>query len=226
MFISEEQLRERLASPRNLANRFRNGKMIPEEVRIVERAREEGHFNATSGISEVIETENPEIETKSSEELHKEGIQHREIKRPGNNRPWLSQQERTRISTEVATSSLDRNKTQTEIARQYGVQVSTVSDIFNNTRRIEGPRSVNQAEIDRALDKVREAAIDRLMSGLGQVTDDKIAAHNAKDISAICANMAKVVQQTIPQEKAAQQINLVVYTPELRAEKNFDSVEI
>ena len=227
MFITESQLKERLENPRNLANCIRDGK-------IVEHLENEAENYATeiveSGISETETTEDQIFETKdeSREELHQTSIQHREIKRPGNNRPWLSQQERTRIFTEVAAAPLDDNKiTHTEIALRHGVAVSTVSDIANHVRRVpDTDRSVNQAEIDKALDKVREAAIDRLMAGLGQLTNDKIAAHNAKDISSICSNMARVVQQTIPQDKAAQQINLIVYTPELRQEKNFDVVEI
>lgn len=207
MFITEDQLRERLNSPRNLANRFKNGREISD---------------ATEKESE------PKAEDIVSKDVHQESIQFREIKRPGNNRPWLSKQERTGIAADYATQTCDGNKvTQKEIAEKYGVQISTVSDIVNGSRRVpESPRSVDQAKVDAQLDKVREAAIDKLMVGLGQLTDDKVSAHNAKDISAICANMARVVQQTIPQEKSAQQINLVVYTPELRKEQNFNSIEV
>ena len=217
MYISEKQMSERLNSPRNLANLLRKDK--------VNYAKEDG----TNRVSAESKSEGLSSEEEGRQKLHESGIQHREIKRPGNNRPWLSQQERTRIYTEATESSSDGDKirTQTEIARTHGIQVSTVSDIVNNVRRVDNtPRSVDQKVMDAQLDAVREKAIDKLMAGLGQLTEDKISAHNAKDISSICANMAKVVQQTIPQEKTAQPINLIVYTPELRAEKNFDIVEI
>ena len=204
MFLTEEQLAARLASPRNLANRFSNGRQI--EIEVCDENQEE---------------------PQEREDLHQEGIQFREIKRPGNNRPWLSKEERTRIATDFASSTLDEHKTRTEIAKTYSVTPSTVSDIVNGTRRIEdSSRSVDQSKIDSVLDSVREKAVDRLMTGLGQLTEDKISAHTAKDISAICANMAKVVQQTIPQEKTAQAINLIVYTPEMRKESHFEIVEI
>lgn len=219
MFITEEQLNSRLKNPRNLANRF--GNLSKREV-----------YDA-----EIVETENKIEQNKipQSETLHKEGIQFRTIARPGNNRPWLSKSERTGIAADFASATcvFDKNddkietKTMTEIARAHNVQVSTVSDIVNGTRRVaDSERSVDQAKVDLALDKVREVAIDKLMAGLGQLTEDKISVHNAKDISTICYNMAKVVQQTIPQEKGGQPINLIVYTPELRAEKNFDVVEV
>lgn len=218
MFITDDQLRERLASSRNLANRFRNGK----EIR-----------NGTSGLSEGFDSSCEEISNEDRvlnegpQGISQEGIQLREIKRPGNNRPWLSKSERTRIATDVATQTLNAYQTRSEIAKTYGVAPSTVTDIANKTRRIEGgPRAVDQAKVDLELDAVREKAIDRLMSGLGQLTEEKVAAHNGKDISQICANMAKVVQQTIPQEKGAQAINLIVYSPELRNEKHYDVIEV
>lgn len=221
MFITEEESDNILKNPRNLANRFKNGKEIKDAKIIESRISERPQETEGQGIS------SSESQAENGEKLYEGGIQFREIKRPGNNRPWLPKSVRTRIAADVATASVYRDKTRTEIAKEYGVQVSTISDIANGTRRVEdSPRSVEQEKVDLALDAVREKAIDKLMAGLGHLSDEKVSAHNGKDISVICANMARVVQQTIPQEKAAQQINLVVYTPELRAEKNFDVVEI
>lgn len=198
MFLTEEQLNERLNNPRNLANRIKGGKHASSRIPEAE--------------NQIFAAERPEEE---------KGIQFREIKRPGNNRTWLSQSERT----EIAIASIGEK--QTEVARRYGVEVSTVSDIVNNARRVEnGPRSTDQLKVDMALDAVRVTATNKLQASLNLLTEDKISGHNAKDISAICANMAKVVQQTIPQEKGGQSINLIVYTPELRKEANFDSVEV
>lgn len=209
MTISEEQMKERLSSSQNLANRFRNGRIY--EGLAIQRPNEES-------LNERSTQENPNQ------------IEHREIKRPGNNRPWLSREERTRIAADLTAATGDydeKQPTQTEIAKKYGVQVSTVSDIINNKRRVEdSPRSVDQEKIDAILEGVQTKAVDRLKSGLSLLTDDKIAISTARDISVICANMAKVVQQTLPQEKTTQQINLVVYTPELKAEKTFDIIEV
>lgn len=228
MFITEEESDNILNNPHNLANRFKNGKEV-RRISYADSLRSsviDGEEYATPTKDSEVGTEEgpPEIPRQG---IHEESIQHREIKRPGNNRPWLSKSVRTRIAADVASSPLNGNQTRTQIAQKYGVQVSTVSDIANNVRRVpDSARSVEQEKVDLALDAVREKAIDKLMAGLGQITEEKVQAHNAKDISVICANMARVVQQTIPQEKTAQQINLVVYTPELRAEKNFDVVEI
>jgi predicted transcriptional regulator len=213
MFINESQLEERLKNPRNLANRFKN------------RGIDATNDSRGGGAEEKREEVLPQGEKSTSIgalSAIPQQISFRTLKRPGNCRPWLSKSERTGIAL-AATSG----RKQKEIAEEFGVQVSTVSDIVNGTRRApDSDRSIEEAKVAAALDKVRERAIDKLMSSLDQITGDKVSAHNAKDISVICANMARVVQQTIPQEKATQQINLVVYTPELRNEKSFESVEI
>ena len=230
MFITEEQLAARLGNPRNLANRFHNGRQIIDKAT---DAYKDVSEVVSEEVSEEVSNENQEFQTENAgenegqENLHQEGIQFRTINRPGNNRPWLSKEERTRIATDVASAPINGNQTRSEIAKTYSVRPSTVTDIANKTRRIEDtPRSVDQAKLDSALGVVRETSINRLMTSLGQLTEDKISAHNAKDISTICANMAKVVQQTIPQDKVAQAINLIVYTPEMRKESNFEIVEI
>ena len=218
MQITEEQLRERLANPDNLANCIKNGRIV-RNATIVNGGLPGAEKEEKESISSTEQSECFGALSTGSDR-----ITHRELKRPGNCRPWLSSTERTRIAISAAT---DRGKTQEEIAEENNVRVSTVSDIANNVRRMPNTeRSVNQAKVDQALDEVREAAIDKLMAGLGLLTTDKISAHNAKDISAICANMAKVVQQTIPEKNVPQSINLVVYTPELRQEKNFNVIEI
>lgn len=228
MEISEEQLRISLANPDNLANLMRNGKIIPQYTK-------EDFENATiteSGISIAASKEKTSFdqteESGSERPLptnveHISPLQHRELRRPGNCRPWLSKQERTGIK--IATTS--GGKTQTEVAREYGVQVSTISDITNDKRRVsDSPRSADQKSVDEELDKVREAAIDRLMAGLGHLTPEKMSGHNAKDISIICKNMSGVVRDTIPDRAQPQSINLVVYAPELKNEKTYDVVEI
>lgn len=215
MFITEEQLVERLKSPRNLANRFKSGS---------ENATNDSWRPTAAPEKEEGGTKTEESKCLVSLPAISRGITHKEIKRPGNCRPWLSKQERNSIALTAAQGGIK----QKDIAIAYGVKDSTVSDIVNGTRRIEGgPRSVDDEKVQAALDKVRERAIDKLMSSLDQITDDKVSGLGAKDASIVACNMSKVVKDTMPQEKAGpQQINLVVYAPELRNEKTFEVVEI
>jgi predicted transcriptional regulator len=212
MFISEEQLNERLNSPRNLANRFRRGnaEIYRGNTAAEKEAPKSGSEKKESGRIQPLSAESG-------------GITFKQIKRPGNCRPWLSSEERTSIAISAAQSG----SKQKDIAVAFGVKDSTVSDIVNGTRRIQDTsRSADEIRIDAELNKVREKAIENLMSSLGLMTPDKVSSHSAKDISMICYNMSKVMESTITQEKATQQINLVVYTPELRNEKSFKTVEV
>lgn len=228
MFITEEQLENRRKNPKNLANSFNSGREN-KYAPIIESRLSEIPSKKTSSGPQIEESEC--LPEQDGSTIHESSIQHREIKRPGNFKPWLSKSERTGIAAEFATSAYNidgTRKTQTEIARSHGVQVSTVSDIVNDTRRAPNTsRSVDKQKVEEALSEVRDAAIGKLNLSLRELTEDKISSLSAKDISLICDNMSKVVARTIPQENNnGQQINLVVYTPEMRTEKSFEVVEI
>jgi uncharacterized protein YjbJ (UPF0337 family) len=229
MEITEKQLEERLNNPQNLANRFRNGRIYAEisEGGISTSETEEAPCRTEEQESECLVPLSTEIKSGRNGDGESQ-LTHRIIKRPGNCRPWLSKSERTGIALAGTNRRGGRStQTQQEIAKAYGVQVSTVSDITNNVRRIEdGDRHQDQGQIDQVIEDAKDAAINRLMASLGQITDDKISAHTAKDISSIAANMAKVVKDISPDKQLPQSINLIVYTPELRNEKTYEVVEI
>jgi predicted transcriptional regulator len=220
MFISVSQAKARLLNPDNLANRFNIGRDI--------KSREEKYAkNAESRISESSqETQNcsSEIQESQSIESLSTGVIHRQLKSAGRCGPRLSTEERTGIAIEAAISEFGfdgRKKTQKEIAAEHGITQVAVAKIKNGTGG-----TVDNSAIEDALEIARNKALDRLMTSLGLITDDKISALNAKDISLFAANMARVVEKTIPDRDRQQNINLVVYAPELRNEKAYETVEI
>jgi hypothetical protein len=201
MFITEERARERLRSPANLANRFNigNDKAIREEsIYVQKEISQEKESSETPGC------------------LRAESIQHKEIGRTGRRGPWLSVEERTEIAIEAKLGE----KSQTEIAQEHGISRQGVAEINAGV----GARDKNA--VDEALETARNKALDRLMTTLGLITNDKLSALNAKDLSNIASNMAKVVEKTIPDADRNAAINLVIYSPELRSEKAFNSIEI
>jgi hypothetical protein len=195
MFITEDQARERLSSPENLANRFNIG---------AARAKREESLHAEN---ESQEKEQQPLST---------GIEHRELKRAGQRRSWLSSEERT----EVAIAAKIGQQTQQEIAQEHGISQIAVAKIK------AGNGLVDETSVETALEQARSKALDRLMTSLGLLTDDKISGASAKDISVIASNMARVVEKTMPDRERQGNINLVIYAPELRNEKSFDIVEI
>jgi hypothetical protein len=215
MFITEDQARERLSSPDNLANRFNINAARQK------RAPEEAHAQETPS------PETPDLETNSAARPKIEDgkiedgggvqpIEHRTISRPGQRRSWLPTTERTEIAIEAKLGE----RRQEEIAAAHGISQVAVAKIK------AGEGLQDEAGVEQALEIARSKALDRLMKSLGLLTDDKISALNAREISAVAANMARVVEKTMPDKDRQGHINLVIYTPELRSEKSFEVVEV
>jgi hypothetical protein len=140
-------------------------------------------------------------------------VHHVPDRRPGNSRgARLSLEERT----EIALDCLQPGRSQREIAVSHGVSVPEVS-------------LINRGKVPIDAERIREGkdrALDRLMVAMGFLTDDKLSACKATDIASIAANMSRVVEKLMPKDDKPDQINFIIYSPELRQERSFDSVEI
>jgi hypothetical protein len=228
MFITPEEARARFASPDNLANCF--------DINKAKKAREE-RLNAENAQSGIPETQDAapisgfeEPESKGFESLPAgtesvggigDRISHERLRTPGNRRPWLSATERTEIAISAKTSGIDGpRKTQEEIAQEHGISRIAVAKIK------AGNGLVDEIAVEEALERARNKALDRLMTSLGFLSDDKISALDAKGISHVAANMARVVEKTMPKQEVQQPVQIVIYSPEPKQEKSFDVVEI
>lgn len=200
MFITEDQARARLESENNLANRFKK----PDED--------------CSVLTESILTEKENPENTSSNNSSNSPIEIREIKGPGRNKD--SRPYGTKLTTEIAIRAKLGEK-QEKLAQEFGTAQSHISSIKNGK-----VKSVDEQAVDLVIGEVRDKALDRLMSSLGLLTDDKLSGCSAKDLSAIAANMGRVVEKTNPKSDSPDKINLIIYSPELKNEKSFNIVEI
>lgn len=124
------------------------------------------------------------------------------------------------VRTEIAIRARLGERQET-LAQEFGTCQENVSNIKNG--KIQG---VNEAEVSETISKVRDKALDRLMTSLGLLTDDKLSGCSAKDLSVIASNMGRVVEKTLPKSEAPDRVMLVVYTPEIKPEKNYNSVEV
>ena len=113
------------------------------------------------------------------------------------------------------------------------------SDMFNISRThaknlalgqldyASGPKKELAERIYGKLSDVRDKAVERLMESLELLDEEKMKSCNAKDLSAVAANMARVVDRTIPKESnEINRLNLVVYAPRLKEVKEFEMVEV
>lgn len=122
--------------------------------------------------------------------------------------------------TEIAIRARLGERQQT-LANEYGITQEHVSQIKNGKAK-----SVNEESVGVAIKEVRDIALERLMKSLNLLTDDKLSGCSAKDLSVIASNMGRVVEKTLPKSELADQINLVIYAPEMRQEKAYPVIEI
>ncbi len=77
------------------------------------------------------------------------------------------------------------------------------------------------------IERVRDLALDRLMDSLGLLDIDSLRAEPARNISAIAANMSKIVHNLAPSDVAAsERRTLVIYAPNQREQKDFSVIDI
>ena len=172
--ITQDQIKERLESPNNLANRFSKVPDIPVPV-----------------------------------------------KRPVGMPPGQKI-----LPTFIKNTIAIMDKTGTRqkvIGADFGVTQAAVSNIAT------GRTNYDHDKVGRQLEVVRDLAMERLLSSLGLLTDDKIAKSNAVDISRIAQSLSNTIRVTLPREEkqvATGTIQLTVYAPQLASEKDYKIIEV
>jgi transcriptional regulator with XRE-family HTH domain len=135
---------------------------------------------------------------------------------PGKNKPNLSQEARTDIAIRTRLG-----ESQAEIARATGLNTLTVNNIAQG--KVKG---IDEEKVERVIGEARDLALERLMSSLGLLTEDKLSGCSAKDLSVIASNMGRVVEKIQTKETQPDNINFIIYSPELKQERAFEIVEI
>ena len=133
----------------------------------------------------------------------------------------------TPMELRVAAGLLTRVDTIKNVAETLGLNHNVVA-MAKNGQSVFGKENPDlKKRLDESLSIVRDKAMDRLLSSLDLLDDEKIGKANAKDISGISANMAKVMSSTLPKETQTNvHAQLIVYAPTQINESHFDTVEI
>lgn len=135
----------------------------------------------------------------------------------GKNRINLTTEERTNIAIESRLGT----KSQTEIARANNLRVLTVANIHSGKTK-----GIDEERVKQVTNNVRDLALERLMASLGLLTDDKLTGCSAKDLSTIASNMGRVVEKIQDKVETPDNINFIIYSPELKQERAFDVIEV
>lgn len=116
--------------------------------------------------------------------------------------------------------------TQENIAQAFGINQPMVSQA--KTGRVGGrPANVERAEkASERVETIKDTALARLMASLHLLDEEKLAELDAKGLSQVSTNMAKVVSSFNEQTQAGIHTNIVIYAPEMKREEKFKVVEI
>lgn len=206
MFLTQEQAKIRLNSENNLANKFSK----------IEPVRATFNPSSSDQVSEELAKE-PTEEPLNSISSTQHTVTEKVITLPGKNRINLTKEERTNIALESRLGT----ETQLELARAHDITPLAVHNI--HTGKVKG---IDEARVERMINSVKDRALDRLMASLGLLNDDKLSGCSAKDLSVIASNMGRVVEKIQPKEIQADNINFIIYAPELKQERAYETVEV
>lgn len=135
---------------------------------------------------------------------------------PGKNGINLSEEVRTEIATRARLG-----ESQTNLASEFNITQANVSSIERG--RTKG---IDEVKVEETTNRARDLALERLMQSLGLLTEDKLSGCSAKDLSVIASNMGRVVEKINPKTVQADNINFIIYAPELKQERAYETVEI
>ena len=208
MFLTQDQAEVRLNSEKNLARAsFLRG-----------NARSE---NSTGALhtDEFKQSDSAIVPEDHAEELPHgtRSVTEKVIPLSGKNRINLTTEERTNIAIESRLGT----KSQTEIARANNLRVLTVANIHSGKTK-----GIDEERVKQVTNNVRDLALERLMASLGLLTDDKLTGCSAKDLSTIASNMGRVVEKIQDKVETPDNINFIIYSPELKQEHSFKVIEV
>lgn len=136
---------------------------------------------------------------------------------PGNKeKPKLDQETKNEIAFRARAG-----ETQVSLAAEFNVSQSAIGEIE------QGRTKVDEDKVEQRLNQVQDVAMSKLLESLGYITSEKLDKCKAVELSAVAANMGKIVGSVRKQDSNQGPIVQVqVFAPELRKEQNFKTIEV
>jgi len=245
LFIDSDTAKRRLNDPGNIVNRLLEIGLGRSNSRLPESAPSEVNGDTNEVLSDnPSDSHSSEGLAGASPTLTPEELSEAEKEEP-----------RIRISANRTSPMVKRGESTVINRNRHGRTVgattvdSMTREIAGTLTRIEGPASVARAfeiapstafhmgradgkkdgelreRIEKNLGKVRDIALDRLMTSINLIEDDKLESLGAKDLSTVASNLSRVVEKTLPRDmSAAPTAQLIVYAPTIAKEEHYETV--
>jgi hypothetical protein len=121
----------------------------------------------------------------------------------------------------------------TQASKETGASPSQVHSYmggYNTTGRRAHDLSLESA-VKKNVGKIRDAAIERMLSSMNMITDEKLGQiKKAETLANIAATLGKVAQLGMPKESNSgnngNQVQIVVYAPAIKGEERYETVDV
>jgi hypothetical protein len=120
-----------------------------------------------------------------------------------------------------------------ETAAVTGASPSQVHSYMNgyNSSQRRNHNAELEAGVKKNVGRIRDAAIDRMLSSMNLITDDKLKdVKKATDLATIAATLGKVAQLGIPRNDPTpsndNRVQIVVYAPAIKDEERYETVDV
>jgi hypothetical protein len=120
------------------------------------------------------------------------------------------------VSLKVITGVLAKTEPTKEICAAFDI----------TPRQIQSRNSEVIAAVNQTTEKIRDLALEKLMSSLGIISDETLSSCSAKDASMVARNLAGVVEKLSPRDQATTQATLVIYAPQQRDERHYQTIDV
>lgn len=233
MFINPEIAKARLNDPGNVVNRLLEIGLGKLPSSAPARDEDEAPISGDNPIGDTKEVEPSSAAGSDSEP--------RPLIRLGRNRtspvveagksivvPDRHRHGRTKGATELddmtkeIAGTLTRLSGPAAVAEAFEIAPSTA----HHLGKADGKKSGDIREkLEKNLGRVRDVALDRLLSSINLIEDDKLEGLGAKDLSTVASNLSRVVEKTLPKEmQQAPTAQLIVYAPTIAKEEHYETV--
>ena len=119
-----------------------------------------------------------------------------------------------------------------EAAQIHGCSVSQAHAYSNgnNSSGNRNPDSELHQRVNKRLADVRESAIDKILSTMENLTDEKLGKAKAGELGSVASSLSKVMQTTLPRENQNYNPNgavqIVIFAPPQKDEERYETVHV
>lgn len=128
----------------------------------------------------------------------------------------------------IASDSLNGNGTAAQIAEAYGVSQSSVNAYAGGATSTD--RMVAGKFDNKLLERNKRIGIraqKKMASAIDKITEEKLEASKATELSQIASNLSKVVDRAIPKTDDDRPINnIIFFSPQQVGPNNYDVIDV